>query len=79
MIMMTMRTMIMMMITQVRRRRESRELALNLAQQELADVLGRLEAAQERGAEQVDDDKYRTTRSLGALRARLLVEALRAS
>merc|ERR1719237_1186559 len=40
-------------VAQVRRRRESRELALSLAQQELADVLGRLEAAQERGAEQV--------------------------
>ena len=38
---------------QVRRRRESRELALVLAQQELADVVGRLEVAQERGAEQV--------------------------
>merc|ERR1719237_815737 len=35
------------------RRRESRELALSLAQQELADVVGKLEAAQERGAEQV--------------------------
>ena len=58
-IMIMMRT-IVMMITQVRRRRESRELALSLAQQELADVLGRLEAAQERGAEQVDDQKCGT-------------------
>jgi len=40
-------------VAEVRRRRESRELALVLAQQELADVVGRLEAAQERGAEQV--------------------------
>lgn len=40
-------------VAEVRRRRESRELALSLAQQELADVVGKLEAAQERGAEQV--------------------------
>ena len=47
-------------LNQVRRRRESRELALSLAQQELADVVGKLEAAQERGAEQVTDKKWET-------------------
>ena len=41
-------------VSEVRKRRESRELALSLAQQELADCLGRLEEAQERGAEQVN-------------------------
>jgi len=36
-----------------RRRRDSREMALAMAQDELADVVGRLEKAQERGSEQV--------------------------
>lgn len=40
-------------VDKVRRRRESRELALTLAQQELACVIEQLEAAQEKGAEQV--------------------------
>ena len=44
-------------VKEIRKRRESRELALSLAQQELADVVGKLEAAQERGAEQVDEEK----------------------
>ena len=42
-------------VDKVRRRRESRELALTLAQQELACVIEQLEAAQEKGAEQVPD------------------------
>ena len=42
-------------VDKVRRRRESRDLALTLAQQELACVIGQLEAAQEKGAEQVPD------------------------
>ena len=42
-------------VDKVRRRRESRELALTLAQQELASVIEQLEAAQEKGAEQVPD------------------------
>ena len=45
-------------VKEIRKRRESRELALSLAQQELADVVGKLEAAQERGAEQVDEGKF---------------------
>ena len=45
-------------VKEIRKRRESRELALSLAQQELADVVGKLEAAQERGAEQVDEEKF---------------------
>ena len=45
-------------VKEIRKRRESRELALSLAQQELADVVGKLEAAQERGAEQVNEGKF---------------------